>query len=981
MPSFNNVHDLFVNAAIGYLSLSRDNHITETNPHLCRMLGYTREQIVGQPWHNLLATPEAAATKINTISPLVHTATEVALKHHSGNVVSVLMSPFLEDQDFIHYTLNDISLYKHSELQLQDTSKFLQAIFDNSQDAIVVMNVDGMITGWSKRAESMFGWSKDEAIGKVLGNLIVPERHRQSHDAGMKRFIKTGVSTVINTRIEITALHKLGHEIPIELTINQILLEGKIQFSSFIREITRRKKIQLAEQSRNYVLELLAKGASLKSILLAIVEGADAQMSNILVSILLLDRDGRHLITGAAPKLPDFYNKAIDGVEIGYGVGCCGTAAYTGERVVVEDIMTHPFWVNYKDMAAAANVASCWSQPIFNSAGKVLGIFAIYRTIKSAPTTEEIEIIEQIANLAGIAIEQQQSHEQLELLNTSISHLNDILLMIEVNELDKGGLKIIFVNDAFEKITGYSKEEVVGQSPRILIGENTQVDELDKIRHAIKNWEAVRTEILNYKKNGEEIWLEIEMTPIADSTGRHTHWVAVERDITDRKKAESAIKHLAFYDALTELPNRALLLDRLQRAITSSGRSQNNGALLFIDLDNFKTLNDTQGHDVGDELLKQVAMRLSSCVREIDTVARFGGDEFVVMLTDLSRLTHESAAMAKNIGEKILSKFTIPFMLNGIEYMSSPSIGITLFNQHLNSIDLLLKRADLAMYQAKAAGKNMMRFFDPEMQDVVSSKAMMESNLRKGIEQKDFLIYYQPQINIEQDILGFELLIRWDHPQFGIVSPSEFIPLAEETGLIVPIGLWIIREACKQLALWKEKPGYKDYYLAVNVSAKQFRHQEFVDHVLKIVDESGINPSRLKFELTESILVANVEETITKMSILKSIGIGFALDDFGTGYSSLAYLKRLPLDQLKIDRSFVRDVLVDPNDAIIIRTIIALGNSMGLSVIAEGVENHDQQEFLANIGCYAYQGYLFGKPQPMHEIELFVEKTRRTAES
>ncbi|MGV3653413.1 MAG: putative bifunctional diguanylate cyclase/phosphodiesterase, partial [Noviherbaspirillum sp.] len=438
-------------------------------------------------------------------------------------------------------------------------------------------------------------------------------------------------------------------------------------------------------------------------------------------------------------------------------------------------------------------------------------------------------------------------------------------------------------------------------------------------------------------------------------------------------EAVQEIRHLAYYDTLTRLPNRTLLQERLKEALASSA-SRREGALLFIDLDNFKTLNDTLGHDQGDRLLQQVALRLTSAVRETDLVARLGGDEFVVMLENLDADAGRATVQARTVGEKILAALNQPFRLAGYEAHSTPSIGIALFAGHQDDAGELLKRADLAMYQAKAAGRNTLRFFDPGMQAALSDRAALEGDLRQGMQRNEFLLEYQPQVDSKGQVIGAEALLRWRHLLRGLVAPVQFIPLAEECGLILPLGLWVLETACRQLAAWGANPRMARLTLAVNVSARQFRHPEFVEQVLAVLDKTGADPRKLKLELTESFLVDNVEDTITRMNALQAKGVRFSLDDFGTGYSSLAYLKRLPLDQLKIDQSFVRDVLTDPNDAVIARAIVALGQNLGLSVIAEGVESEAQRDFLANNGCHAYQGYLFSPPLPPERFERLLEE-------
>jgi diguanylate cyclase (GGDEF)-like protein/PAS domain S-box-containing protein len=531
---------------------------------------------------------------------------------------------------------------------------------------------------------------------------------------------------------------------------------------------------------------------------------------------------------------------------------------------------------------------------------------------------------------------------------------------------------ILRVNSAFTECTGYTASEVVGQTPRMLQSgrhDTAFFREMWETIHRVGGWQG---EIWDRRKNGEVYpkWLTIAAVTGVD--GGVTHYVGTHHDITERKLAEERIKELAFYDALTRLPNRTLLWDRVRQAIAVSAQSGACGALLFIDLDNFKTLNDTLGHDKGDLLLQQVAQRLAGSVRAGDTVARVGGDEFVVVLGNLSRGSEEAASLTEAAATQILAVLGSPYQLDGVEYRSSASIGATVFNGHQASIDELLKQADLAMYKSKERGRNAICFFDPAMQTVVVERAALEAGLRTAIEEDQFVLHYQAQVSAGNRVTGAEALVRWQHPGRGIVPPAEFIPLAEDTGLIVALGYKVLESACAQLARWARQPETAHLTVAVNVSVQQFREPDFVDKVLAVIDQTGANPGRLKLELTESVLVDNVQDIIEKMGALKATGVVFALDDFGIGYSSLAYLKRLPLDQLKIDRSFVRDILVDPNDAVIAKTIVALAQSLGLGVIAEGVETEAQRDFLAGAGCHAYQGYYYCRPLPVEGFEAFV---------
>jgi diguanylate cyclase (GGDEF)-like protein len=612
------------------------------------------------------------------------------------------------------------------------------------------------------------------------------------------------------------------------------------------REILERQKIELHEKFRSHVLELLAEKKPLNSILEATVLGLEEIKPGTICSILLLSEDDKHLEKSIAPNLPDFYKEALDGIEIGIGVGSCGTAAFTKRRVIVRDIQTDAYWTPYKQLANQAGLGSCWSQPFFSSSGKVLGTFAIYHHDICSPDESDINAIEQAARLASIAIE-------------------------------------------------------------------------------------------------------------------HKH-------------AEDEINDLAFYDPLTHLPNRRLLLDRLKQAIATRIHTRREAALLFIDLDKFKALNDSLGHDMGDLLLQQIALRLKNCIRECDTISRLGGDEFVVILENLSEQSIIAGAQTETIGQKILQTLNQSYQLASHSYSISASIGATFLDGSFQLEDELMKQADIAMYEAKKVGGNRLYFFDPEMQKTVMARVQLEAELRDAvIKQEQFELYYQTQVDSTGCVIGAEALLRWKSPERGMVSPLEFIPVAEETGLILPLGHWVLFTACKQLATWALHPNTAHLTLAVNISAPQFRVPTFVEEILTLIEHTNINPDKLKLEITESILLDNLEDIVEKMTTLKAQGINFSIDDFGTGYSSLQYLKRLPLDQLKIDQSFVRDIENDSSDRAIVVTIILMAQSLNLDVIAEGVETEEQRSFLINSGCLHQQGFLYSKPIPIAEFNAALE--------
>ncbi|MDG1819980.1 MAG: EAL domain-containing protein [Porticoccaceae bacterium] len=532
-----------------------------------------------------------------------------------------------------------------------------------------------------------------------------------------------------------------------------------------------------------------------------------------------------------------------------------------------------------------------------------------------------------------------------------------------------GENKILRVNKAFGEITGYSSEDVVGTSPELLRSDQQDKSFYAAIWKAVEEHDGWEGEVWGRRKNGDGVPLHLTITAIKDAQGLASNYVLAFSDITRNKKDADEIYNLAFFDPLTGLPNRRLLMDRLFQAVANSRRTDQKAALLFLDLDNFKSLNDTLGHDFGDLLLKQTAQRLKHSLRAEDTVARIGGDEFVIILQNLGEEGLDAPAQTEAVANKILAALNQPYSLHDHECFSSASIGATLFESSAVEVDELLRQADIAMYQAKKSGRNMLRFFDPQMQENITQRANLENALHNAVEKKQFQLYYQLQVDNKNQPIGAEALIRWQHPVLGTVPPQDFIPLAEDSGLIVPIGRWVIETACEQIRCWQDNPRTADLTVAVNISPRQFYQANFVDEVLECLAETGIDSGALKLELTEGLILDDVNEAIVKMNELRRAGVHFSLDDFGTGYSSLSYLTQLPLSQLKIDQSFVRNIGVNDSDSIIIKTIIGMSKSLGFEVVAEGVESQHQYDFLEALGCQLFQGYLFSRPVTVGEFE------------
>jgi diguanylate cyclase (GGDEF)-like protein/PAS domain S-box-containing protein len=559
----------------------------------------------------------------------------------------------------------------------------------------------------------------------------------------------------------------------------------------------------------------------------------------------------------------------------------------------------------------------------------------------------------------------EQINQELHLTGTALTRLNDMVGITEAEPTDPPGPRIVFVNEAFEQRTGYSRAEIVGRTPRVLQGPGTSREELDRIKDALRRQEPVRAELLNYGKDGQSYWLELNIVPVTNEQGLLTHWVSVERDITERKKAEADIHRLAYFDALTGLPNRRMLLDRLGQVLATDRRTGQVGALLYLDLDRFKNINDARGHAAGDELLQRVGQRLLALMREEDTVARLGGDEFVILSPHLVQAPDDGSRAALTAANRVREALEEPFLINGQPFSTSGSIGVTMLPRDALSPDDLLREADTAMYRAKAAGRNRVAFFRATMQAQLEARLALEHDLSQAIAAGQLALHLQPQVAPDGRTIGAEMLLRWQHPVRGNVPPAEFIPVAEETSLILRLGDWVLEHALRsqvrlQAAGWRVP-------LSVNVSPRQFRQTDFVVGITRLLAQTGADPTLLVLEITESVLLDGLEGAVHRMEQLAALGIRFSIDDFGTGYSSLAYLKRLPLYELKIDRSFIQDTPGDPSDTAIVKLILSMAQHLGLRVVAEGVETREQADFLAAHGCDALQGYYYARPQPLDE--------------
>jgi diguanylate cyclase (GGDEF)-like protein/PAS domain S-box-containing protein len=859
--------------------------------------------------------------------------------------------------------LQDITERRRAELEQEHAKLALAQIIDSTPVSTFVIDAEHRVTHWNRACERVFKIAAADMVGTkdswkafypkprpVLADLIVNDDH--SALAAMEHYYTgaVGPSAVVSGAYEAEGYFpNIGRWLSF-LAAPLHDEEGRIVGAiETLQDITERKTAEIElRESRTLMASVLASASY--SIIATDPQGL----------ITVFNKGAETLLGYTAGELigkrdPGAFHDPDEVVayaslltrELGIAVAPGFDAFVTRTRATGEPDEREWTYI-HRDGTRIPVLLSITA--IRDQNGEITGYLGI------ATSIEERKQAEANLRVAAIAFESQEG------------------MMIT----DPTGI-IVRVNQAFTRLTGYSAEEAIGRTPALFKSGRHDEAYYQRMWAALKEHGYWQGEIWNRRKNGKIYAEMLTISSVVAPDGQVSNYIGTFSDISRNTEAEAEIHRLAFYDPLTQLPNRRLLLDRLQQAITASARSGREGALLFIDLDNFKTLNDTLGHDKGDLLLQQVAQRLSDSVREGDTVARLGGDEFVVMLEGLDVSPEEAAPQAQSVGEKILVALNEPYLLGNHKHHSTPSIGVTLFGGNQDTVDELLKRADFAMYQSKAAGRNTLRFFDPQMQAVVTARAGLEEELRHGLSEDQFLLYYQPQVDGAGRMTGVEALVRWQHPQRGMVPPGEFIPLAEDSGLILPLGHWVLRTACGQLAAWASRPEMAHLVVAVNVSARQFKLPNFVEEVMAILDSTGARPPQLKLELTESMLLSDVEDIITKMTELKANGVGFSLDDFGTGYSSLTYLKRLPLDQLKIDQSFVRDVLTDPNDAAIAKAIITLGQSLGLAVIAEGVETEGQRDFLARHGCNAYQGYLFGRPCAAGDLAAAMRATPRPA--
>ncbi len=926
-------------------------------------------------------------------------------------------------------TATEITERKHAEQALHRSTTMMARTENMAHLASFEWDVDSNTVTWSPEMFHIFG--RDPALGipnlEGQAALYTPES-AQTLFAAVSKAVSDGTPY----EIELMTVQPDGKQRPCIAKgfPERDASERVVRVSGLVQDITERKQAEQYEQFRSHTLERLAANETLAALLETIVLGVEQLHPSMLCSILLLDGAGRHLGKGVAPSLPDFYNAALDGVEIGVGVGSCGTSAFTGERVIVTDIATHPYWTPYKELAASAGLSACWSQPIRGTSGRVLGTFAIYHRAPHTPTQGDIDLIEQTANLTSIAIERKLAQEKLQLAAGVFTHALEGIMITQPDGT------IIDVNEAFTRITGYSRSEAIGQSPRILhsgrqdeafyqamwvalteqghwsgevwnkrkSGEvyaelltistvrdgqgNTQqyvalsrseaIGQSPRILHSGRQdeafyqamWVALTEqghwsgEVWNKRKSGEVYAELLTISTVRDGQGNTQQYVALFSDITERKEYESQLEHIAHFDALTHLPNRVLLADRLHQAMTQEQRRDQQLAVVYLDLDGFKDINDRYGHETGDQVLITLSRRMKETLRDGDTLARLGGDEFVAVLIDL-----EDASNSLPLLNRLLTAAALPVQVGDLSLQVSASLGVTFYPQIRDiDADQLLRQADQAMYQAKVAGKNRYHVFDAAQDSTLRVHHESLERIRLALENHEFVLHYQPKVNMHSgQVIGAEALIRWQHPEKGLLAPAAFLPVIEDHALAVDVGEWVIGTALSQIEAWHSAG--LEMPVSVNIGARQLQQASFVARLQAILAEHpNVSPTKLELEVLETSALADMVQVSQVIEECRHMGVKFALDDFGTGYSSLTYLKRLRVALLKIDQSFVRDMLEDPDDLAILQGVIGLAAAFKREVIAEGVETVAHGTALLRLGCTLAQGYGIARPMPASEL-------------
>jgi len=850
---------------------------------------------------------------------------------------------------------------------LRANEQHFRAYFERSMFGMTATRPDRSLLEVNQAFCDLLGYTAEELMATTWAALTHPDDLNTSNAFFQQLLDGTLDEFVTEKRY----VHKSGNLIDAHLAVRAVRnADGSFAYAiSLIEDISFRKQAERREQMRQHTLEKVARGRSLDEIMLQVIESAESIYPQSMCSILLMDEEGEHLLCGAAPSLPAAFNNAINGVKIGMNVGSCGAAAFSGERVIVEDIASHPYWENYKDIAADAGLGSCWSEPILSTGNKVLGTFAIYRKMPGLPDKQEIALIESAANLVGIAIERIRAEEELHLASSIYSNSAEVVLVTDADR------RIIALNPAFTKVTGYTLDDLRGKDTTLLHSDRHSAEFFQAIWKEVVDQGFWQGEIWFRRKNNESFpaWLTVNV--IRNEMGDIQRYVIMGSDITNKVRSDELIWRQANYDFLTKLPNRYMFQDRLEQEIRTSLRQGALLALLFIDLDHFKDINDSLGRPVGDRLLVKTAGRIKQCVQDSDTVARMGGDEFVVMLP---RLT--STIDGEKVAEEIINSLAEPYSIDDETIYVQASIGIAFCPEDASEVDQLISNADQAMYASKMAGRNRISYFTRSLLEEAKNRLRLLNDMRSAIVNQQFELHFQPIINFATGrVCKAEALIRWNHPERGMISPAEFIPLAEESGLIVAIGDWVYREAAVKTKRWCELCD-AELQVSVNMSPVQFQSDALnITDWLAYLQTLNLEPRHLSIEITEGLLLNASDNVKDKLLRFRDAGVQVAIDDFGVGYSALSSLKRFDIDYLKIDQSFIRNLDTEKNDLALSEAIVVMAHKLGLKVIAEGIETEAQRLLLLDIECDYGQGYLFSRPLPAVAFEEFLVNSVKPA--
>ena len=850
---------------------------------------------------------------------------------------------------------NQVAVERTQLEELRTSARILDASQNIAKVGGVELHVPSRQIYWTAETYHIHDTTPEEYTPSLdEGFSMYPPGSRERIATALKRAMDTG--EVFD--IEVEKYTFKGRKIDLRTTCMAHYENGAlIRLTGIYQDISERKQAERRHQHHNRILEMLIAKMPLTDILPAIAKDMAGLLPGSFCSIMLLDNDGQHLRNGATYGLPDFFVKAIDGLPVGEGMGVCGSAVFFGHRVIIPDVNTHPWTTAFSDLAERAHIASCWSQPIYSAQGQVLGTFALYNNEARNPTDYELGLIDSETRLTSLAIEQSRAESRLQMAASVFTHAREGILITDCQG------NIIEANQVFADITGYSREEALGKNPRFLQSGLHDKDFYSALWQSLLqtgNWYG---EVWNRRKNGELYAAMMTISAVQDIHGITQNYVNLFTDITPLKEHQRQLEYIAHYDALTGLPNRVLLADRLKQAMARSHRNGRSLAVLYLDLDGFKAVNDQHGHDTGDQLLVNISHRLKEVLREGDTLARIGGDEFVVVMVDLERPQDYEAVL-----NRLLSVAAEPVTLNQHLLLVSASIGATLYPQDDADADQLLRHADQAMYLAKQAGKNCYHLFDIAKDIAVKTQRESLEHIRIALDRKEFVLHYQPQVNMRTgEIVGAEALVRWQHSERGLLSPAHFLPVIEDHPLSIELGDWVINDALQQIAHW-QRLGLL-IPVSVNIGALQLQRSEFVTQLAaQLAAHPQVPPAYLQLEIVETSALEDIAEVANIMRRCRDLGVSFAVDDFGTGYSSLTYLKRLPAELLKIDQTFVRDMLDDADDLAIVKGVIGLANAFHRQVIAEGVETVAHGELLIPLGCELAQGYGIARPMPAADL-------------